>query len=98
MVVQFVDNAGTNITPSSVTADGDRVTGGISGTTATIAVACQAGTVPANGNQRDAFPDCFQGDEVHFEMTYVPCSTPASCSYTTILNNWFSQVTGFGHP
>jgi hypothetical protein len=98
MVVQFKNNAGALITPSSVTADGARVTGQVATTTASIAVACQAGTVPTGGNQRDAFPDCFQGDEVHFEMTYVPCSDPATCSYTTLLNNWFSTVTGFGHP
>jgi len=92
MTIQFRNNAGTDITPTAVTADGPRATGAIVSTTGTVTVSCAAGTVPSGGNQRDAFPDCFQGDEVHFEMTYVPCSNPASCTQTSLLNNWFSTV------
>jgi len=92
MTIQFKNNAAADITPTAVTADGPRATGAVVSTTGTVTVTCAAGTVPTGGNQRDAFPDCFQGDEVHFEMTYVPCSNPASCDQTSLLNNWFSTV------
>lgn len=91
MNVSFKTNDGTAITPTAATADGPQVTATAGAATA-IAVSCTAGVVPAGGNQRDAFPDCFQGDEVHFEISYVPCTNPTSCSSNNLLNNWFSTV------
>jgi len=93
--VSFRDNAGANLTPITVTPDSARVTASISTNVATLTVACAAGTVPAGGNQRDAFPDCFQGDEIHFEMTYVPCANPATCTKDTLINNWFTKIDSF---
>merc|ERR1712117_760392 len=81
MTVTFRDNAGNDITTTAA-----------SGGTTTVTVSCTAGVIPSGGNQRDAFPACFQGDEVHFEISYVPCSNPASCTETSLINNWFSIV------
>jgi len=91
MTVSFKTNDGTAITTTAATADGPQVTATAGATTAVV-VSCTAGVVPAGGNQRDAFPDCFQGDEVHFEISYVPCSNPASCTSNNLINNWFSTV------
>jgi len=91
MTVSFKTNDGTAITTTAATADGPQVTATAGAATA-IAVSCTAGVVPAGGNQRDAFPDCFQGDEVHFEISYVPCASPATCTSNNLLNNWFSTV------
>merc|ERR1712117_377178 len=91
MTLKFRDNAGNDITTTAATADDNKVSTQ-AGSTTVVTVACNAGTIPAGGNQRDAFPDCFQGDEVHFEISYVPCTNPTSCSSNNLLNNWFSTV------
>lgn len=38
----------------------------------TITLGCDAGTIPAGGNHRDAFPTCFTGDEIHASVAYSP--------------------------
>jgi len=91
MTLKFRDNAGNDITTTAASADDNKVSAQ-AGSTTVITVDCNAGTIPAGGNQRDAFPDCFQGDEVHFEISYVPCSDPSSCTETSLINNWFSIV------
>merc|ERR1712117_677842 len=78
MTVTFRDNAGNDITTTAASADTSNVSGTAGGTTV-VTVSCTAGVIPPGGNQRDAFPACFQGDEVHFEISSVPCSNPASC-------------------
>lgn len=92
MTLKFRDNAGNDITTTAATADDNKVSTQ-SGSTTVVTVACNAGTIPAGGNQRDAFPDCFQGDEVHFQISYVPCTDPTvPCTETSLINNWFSIV------
>merc|ERR1712242_369591 len=71
MTLTFRDNAGVAITPVSVTPDAGHATASGS----VVTVACTGGTIPTGGNQRDAFPVCFQGDEVHVEMVYKPSDT-----------------------
>jgi len=91
MTVTFRDNAGNDITTTAASADTSNVSATPGGTTSVV-VSCTNGVIPSGGNQRDAFPACFQGDEVHFEISYVPCSNPASCTETSLINNWFSIV------
>merc|ERR1711876_77432 len=85
MTLTFRDNAGVAITPVSVTPDAGHATASGS----VVTVACTGGTIPTGGNQRDAFPVCFQGDEVHVEMVYKPSDTT---THTTLVNNWWSTV------
>lgn len=85
MTLTFRDNAGTAITPVSVTPDVGHATASGS----VVTVACTQGAIPSGGNQRDAFPVCFQGDEVHVEMVYEPSDVT---SHTTLVNNWWSTV------
>jgi len=85
MTLAFHDNAGTAITPVSVTPDVGHATASGS----VVTVSCTQGAIPTNGNQRDAFPVCFQGDEVHVEMVYEPTNVN---SHVTLVNNWWSTV------
>jgi hypothetical protein len=53
--------------------------------THTFTLGCNGGGV--NG-ARDTFPDCFQGEEIHYEWT---CNTD-NCASSTRLNPWASAV------
>jgi len=47
----------------------DAGTCAVTGTSMTIVLSCTAAAVPSGGNERDAMPICFMGDEVHFQVT-----------------------------
>jgi hypothetical protein len=56
----------------------------------------QLGSPPAIGddntmNIRDIFPDCYMGDEIHFQYTIAGGSSPGNTDHR--LSAWFSRIT-----
>jgi len=86
LAFSFVDGLGTSVTPSSFSADAgsDYVT--ITGTAALLE--CR-GNNAVTTPYRDNFPDCFFGDELHFEAVYT---APTPTDPRSRINSWFSTV------
>ena len=86
LAFSFVDGLGASVTPSTFTADAgsDYVT--ITGTAALLE--CR-GNNAVTTPYRDNFPDCFFGDELHFEAEYT---APTPADPRSRINSWFSTV------
>lgn len=61
---------------------------GVSATDQTIKVEC-INSIPAGQNQRDAFPTCFTGDEIHASLAYKPLAN----SVRDFISPWFTLAT-----
>jgi len=84
------DNAAVSATLTQLSHDASSTTGfDISGQAVTIK--CANGyTDDATNNQRDLFPTCFVGDEIHLKASYKPDT--ATSGNRAFISPWFSEV------
>jgi len=59
--------------------------------TNTVTVKCTNPYTSPTGNQRDLFPTCFVGDEIHLKATYTPDTT--NDGNRAFISPWLSEVT-----
>lgn len=88
----FVNYKNNAVTPTLTQLSGEAsATNGflISGQTVTIKCDNNA-FIPGSSNQRDLFPTCFVGDEIHLKATYTPDTT--NDNNRAFISPWLSSV------
>merc|ERR1712241_746330 len=91
-LTQLSHNVGTVNGSGEPTATGIRIDG------QTVSVECvNSYTNDQTNNQRDLFPSCFVGDEIHLKASYdantaLPTDTPAGDANRAFISPWLSKV------
>jgi len=88
----FKDGLGNALTTTHVTGLSADASSYVAVTGLSAAMTCSSGH-PASTPYRDNFPDCFFGDEVHFDVEYTAPDSNTDKDVRSRINSWLSTVT-----